>query len=391
MKNPLLTLQFLFFFTLVLKGQSWIELPNLPFPPAFGSVAFTLNNELYVGAGDPNDGSREINNYFRLDERLNEWIEIDSLSFGEEASDGLAVYNDTIAIIAGGSNSTIKRNDCWKYDYRTNEWERLTMIPWGGRSRALGGIVNDKMYVMGGSPYDMEFAFHNWEYDLNSNVWNRKSDVPVYTVAASSAIVDEDIYLLFCQGIEPGTFYTDFWIYDTNRDNWRNGSTFPGGFRLNATIGGHLGKIYVVGGSKAGVGMMKDVWTYDITGDFWQQLEDLPIIEGGVGNGNLVSIGNSIYFTAGMDLDGDHSNRTFKYTPNLNLAVKEGSIRIEDYYLVNDNTINLKEGVKKVRIYNLSGKLVKTFTTSIRLDSGIYILDLELNSGKRTHKKVLIH
>ena len=78
-------------------------------------------------------------------------------------------------------------------------------------------------------------------------------------------------------GIQSNQFLNDLWVYNSQRRQWDSFSPLPAhgrsgsaAFRLGDTA-------YIIGGRDSLSSALSEVWAYSISGDSWQQKNDLPI------------------------------------------------------------------------------------------------------------------
>ncbi|MDO5655920.1 MAG: T9SS type A sorting domain-containing protein [Flavobacteriaceae bacterium] len=94
------------------------------------------------------------------------------------------------------------------------------------------------------------------------------------------------------------------------------------------------------------------------------------------------------------------NGRVFRFTPQ-NLSISETPLNGEIIEILNNPVKNelrykSKEQVKSVRIFNISGKYVKSIidpTNSLKMEdikSGLYLIVFELDSDLKITKRILV-
>src|SRR5258706_7337761 len=106
--------------------------------------------------------------------------------------------------------------------------------------------------------------------------WNQKADPPNptrrYPVSFS---IGNKLYYGLGWDFLSGTYFKDFWEYDTSSDTWTQLNDFPGGARLNAANFAVNGFGYV-GMGLNGLTVYTDIWKFDPMSKSWTRLSDFP-------------------------------------------------------------------------------------------------------------------
>lgn len=149
--------------------------------------------------------------------------------------------------------------------------------------------------------------------------------MPTGRASACACVLDGKAYV-FGGRDEKGDFKNDLWQYDPQADAWTNLGETPMKARVNATMAGTDGKVYVGLGYSAthayrDSAYMKDWWEYTPTTGTWKRLADFP-------NANTVAgvstaSGDAIYVLYGFGYgytrticQYDISTDTWKTLPN---------------------------------------------------------------------------
>jgi len=148
---------------------------------------------------------------------------------------GIAVYQNRIYCIGGYTEDGITGlNEV--YDPETDTWETKTAMP-TARNLPHTNFVNDKIYAIGGRFATFNYSRVNEVYDPVRDSWITKTAMPQVSLGfASSAVVDNRIYVMGgWSGVE-GTNANLTQIYDTKTDSWSFGAPQPSGV-IQAGVG----------------------------------------------------------------------------------------------------------------------------------------------------------
>ena len=331
-----------------------------------------------------------------------------------------------------GSNS----QGFWKYQADTLDtmligWKKMKEIPLGTRAPRDGsGMVavnktgTDYIFTMKGSRTS-EFYL----YDIANNYWTALSSPPLGLSGrlgykkGSCLTYDDNGFVYVLKGN-----YGDFFKYSIEGDSWyelrrydakvfRNREGRKKRIKDGSAIAYLDNNIYLLKGSNT-----YEFWMYSIAGDTWIQLDVYWDIPTGIGKkvkggGALIKFGNHFYATKG--------NRTSEFYRHLlpigaitlasNPPLLDGTManKLTDnqfkLMVVPNPTTNhalvkyslLKKGTVTLKLYNIGGELVKSYTNpnpvkdgTIRIEtkelaSGIYILRFISSKVKTTRKLVI--
>ena len=254
----------------------------------------------------------------------------------------------------------------------------------------VGNIVQDTLYIIGGTANNDTLETQNLGYDLVNKTWSIKAKSPVLTMSGSSVVYKDEIYVLFGHDLDSETRNdadTLIWIYNPSKDEWREGPSIPIGNRIHGSATILNGVIYLIGGSGS-TATEKDAWAYDIEKDEWNKLPDLPTVMG-VWMGNAVTIGKSIYYSCSGTYVDSAFCKVFKYTPGKK-GVSTEEISFSEHVTIADNQVNLSPNVASVQVFNYEGKLLGIHHSQFSLNSGVYFIQVELESREMLSSKVVI-
>lgn len=268
-----------------------------------GAVAFTLNNEGYVGTGF--DGINYYNDFWKYDPVGNAWTEIDSIP-GPPRSLGVAFATDNNGYTGLGWNGTglpingtptYYLNDFYQYNPNSG-WKQIASMPTpsgAGRKFAtafgIGGGVNIGG-VLGG--FDGQFVYKDYyEWNETNGTWTAANTYPGPKREGATAFVhDGKAYIVTGLG-DNGIALTDFWRYNpakTSGSKWDDSlrriagvtdQSYDAGYRIQRTNSvsfvmnnNGIPKAYVTLGSYNG--NLSDCWEYDFATDLWTEKNKFP-------------------------------------------------------------------------------------------------------------------
>ena len=242
--------------------DSWTQKKDVPGLARAGAVAFSINNQGFVGTGTNNiDWSQDLNyhhlsDFYRYDPATDSWTRIADFAGGECYS-GAAFSLDGMGYVGTGfrdKNSPIG-SDFWGYDPTNNSWTAIDSFP---RQSYMAGGFSDGT---NGYVYDFDSLFV-----YNGNVWT-KLDAPVlgswYNIGFS---INGLLYFGF--GVPQDWMHSSpLWEYNTVTGMAVNRSINPENQHPVPSVFVIKGKAYVVGGVtlENSYVALNEVWEFDPT------------------------------------------------------------------------------------------------------------------------------
>jgi len=301
--------------------DSWTSLEPMPTARSGLGVA-VVDGKIYAIGGQNGEGVLNITEEY--DPVTNEWTSKTSMPTAR-SDFGIAVYQNKIYVIGGTIGSGIAVGESLLtgvtevYDPATDTWETRTSMP-TQRQGLEANVVSDRIYLIGGVRYVGGFLhqeFHENEvYDPATDSWTTKAPIPTAVWGYSSAVVDNQIYLIgggnkTSEGTFPVTLNQ---IYTPVTDTWDFGQSIPTGLwhaDAEATTGAFAPKrIYILGGSYYSVAYNL-TQTYDPEVDAWTTGTPMPTPRWSLG---VAVIDDEIY-TIGGKTEDIYSSVNEKYTP----------------------------------------------------------------------------
>jgi hypothetical protein len=311
--------------TLPLVGaseNSWTTLEPMPTPRASFGVAVVEGKIYAIGGGtDTIVGTNEM-----YDPATDMWTTKQPMPTPRH-SFGIAVYQNKIYVIGGTIGPGIAVGESLLtgatevYDPITDTWEIKTSMP-TPRQGLEANVVSDKIYLIGGVRYVGGFLHQEFDenevYDPATDSWTIKAPLPTAVWGYSSAVVDNEIYLIgggnkTTGGIFPVTLNQ---IYTPATDTWDFGQTIPTGL-WHADSGVTTGvfapeRIYVLGGSYYSVAYNL-TQTYDPEVDGWTTGTPMPTPRWSL---SVAVVDDELYAIGGKTEEDTYSVVNEKYTPH---------------------------------------------------------------------------
>lgn len=192
-------------------------------------------------------------------------------------------------------------NDLWMYNPLNNTWTQKSSCPIYTRT-AGSFAINFKGYVVGGILNSGSITNQLYEYDAITNSWTQKSNYPGSPVygAASFSLNGKGYYGIGNGGAATGPYFSDFYEYDPNSNNWSQKANFPGSSRYGVIGVATANYGYVGFGGDENVPAFYNEWyQYDPLLDVWNFKQSYPSF--GRTYPSTFIINNKIYITWGHD------------------------------------------------------------------------------------------
>jgi N-acetylneuraminic acid mutarotase len=344
------------------------------------------------------------------------WLEAEPMPLGVRPDDGrnpsrgaaMTAYENSIYILRGNRTPGF-----WEYSTisDSNRWYKRANIPAGVRNPKYGsGVVavtigdTDYIFAMKGSN-TTEFYLYN----IFTNGWSSIVNPPtgasrrIGYKKGSCLCYDGDQYVYVLKGK-----YGDFFRYNLLNNSWEELVRYDPSVYLNrdgkkrtpqygASLAYYNGNVYMLKG-----GNTNEVWKYDVTGDNWSQMDPGWDIPAGCGRrvqdgGTMILFDNFFYVAKGFNTPEFYrlypaSLKTQKSSKPATENIMSKNCIIEDVELtVYPNpaigVLKLSYNQRKtnlfsIKLYNINGELVKSYTNLTTTRSGIITIDVKtLASG----------
>ena len=215
---------------------------------------------------------------------------------------GLSVgtHSGTITITASGSSNSPQTVPVTLIVTKTAagdfSWATKASMPVVGQVGA-SAVVSDKIYVMG-----VGTRRTNYVYEPATNTWTQKADSPAHGIDEGGATaIGSKIYAITADFFDSDS---KLLIFDVSTNSWTF-SVVPGGLRRGAGVAAVNGKVYVIGGTDAGLRGLGIVQEYDPTTNTWTPKSSIPSPRGFMATAVW---NNLIYVIGGLDFNNPDSD-----------------------------------------------------------------------------------
>lgn len=298
------------------------------------AVAFSIENEIFVGGGD------KKKDFWKYTPETNLWEQLPDIP-------GSAYWRkDAIGFASGGNGyiglgtdiGGVLMNDLLQYVPSTNIWTAVEPFPGSPRKGAFCFVVGDSAFVGGGIDVNGNLLSDMYVYVPALNTWYMKSIAPVGIAYASGFSYKHDGFIT-CGLIESGETNTTY-KYNPRADNWVTVASFPGSARQGTSVF-TIGEKSYCGLGIVGTSLQQNMFIYNAISNTWSDMEPYP--GGPVYFAVATSNNGKGYVGTGGDLTGNYS-RWFEYTPkssntlNFNLTKGPSNYTLYMKYKIGDDT-----------------------------------------------------
>lgn len=286
------------------ETSAWTQTSDFPGVKRNEAVAFTYNNEGFVGLGTVYPDM--YGDFYKYSPSSDSWTSLSDYG-GVARRSAVAFVLGNFAYVGlgyGDDGGWSHLNDFWKYDMASDTWSQLNDFPATyNLEGASSFVVNSKAYVVldNKEVYEYEVASDSWIQKSNFTGTGRKD--------AAAFVIGTKAY--YGTGYDDGSSsrLNDFWEYNSTSDIWTQKADFPSTGRNNAS-GFAIGSYGYIGMGNDLLSTYNQIYKYDPSADSWVQEGTHPF---GSGNG-LVSfvIGNVAYLGTGY-ISNQYQTRFYKF------------------------------------------------------------------------------
>lgn len=199
------------------QSDSWANLWTTSYVGRTGHLAFSNQNNAYVGLGKGNLVSTgSMGKYLGN----NTWHDMAKMPIDEQIRYGVGfVIGDDAYVGTGydGHSDITTLRSFWKYNATSGAWSRINGIN-DNRAEAVAFAINGKGYVVTGTThFGSHRGRHVYEYEPTTDIWIHKTSFPYNRdgdrKGAVCFVIDNKAYV--GTGITHGEnmFYKDFWEF----------------------------------------------------------------------------------------------------------------------------------------------------------------------------------
>ena len=292
----------------VVQAGEWVERSDTSFAGGYGEAVVGTGDNIYVARCLY---ATRTPSFSRYDPDTDSWASMSTVGLPAGAfRSGTALvwdHGDHIYALCGGRYSDTNRMMFYRYNISANTWERLadTPHPQGAGDAIAWSEHDDQVYaILGSDQRGTVLARYNqdsWETLTFNPTWTFTED------GASLVSVGEYLYVLrgeYSEHIPNG----DFARYHIPTAAWTDMSDIPesegvgdGGSLLyiGDWMSEHDDHIFALGGGGVYEEPGYNFYRYSISGNDWEQLEQIPCPIGFYVGNRLGYANNSIYYWQG--------------------------------------------------------------------------------------------
>lgn len=257
-------------------GQlSWNELSSIPALGTHGGISFELDDKIYVGLGEQEDGSYS-DEIFEYNPSKDEWSKKNLFNGGALFGATSFKIKDEVFICCGNTKTDMisTTNLLYKYDKNNDRWLKMANFPAGGRFFATAFVLDTVAYFGCGSGNNSIWEKDLWKYDPATNEWAQLNNVPFSSsITVNSFVLNGTAYLGNRTDGSPDAS-NRYWKYDAGNDLWMPTATLPGNKRTRVSSFIYNGMAYVGLGTNFENSdeqiIYNNFYAYDGVGDSWQ-------------------------------------------------------------------------------------------------------------------------
>lgn len=185
----------------------WTQKADFIGSPRRQAVAFTINDTVYVGTGQDQNGYTQ--DFYKYDAFNNIWSQISN--FGGTARKGAVGFTMGAQGYVGTGDEGIYTNDFWQYQPSIDTWIEKASFPGTARTGSCGWGIFPTAFIACGYDNTFDYKKDVWEYNYFADVWTQRSNFMGPKRTNASAFVISGIAYL---GLGyNGEFLDDFYAY----------------------------------------------------------------------------------------------------------------------------------------------------------------------------------
>jgi N-acetylneuraminic acid mutarotase len=209
------------------SNNTWTKVQDFPGTARYGSVAFALGGNGYVGAGY--DGNKYNSDFYEFNSEQNSWRQIQAYP-GEKIEGGMAFVIDGKAYVCGGRNNDVYNNSLYEFNpegspvwtSRKPESDEADFDEFKAavnRHNAVALVRGTKAYIIGG---EKSSSIDKTVYEFNSSTmdWDDRTSFEGSARSLAVGFVLNDI-IYYGTGQSGSKRYDDIWEFnpDIKYDN----------------------------------------------------------------------------------------------------------------------------------------------------------------------------
>lgn len=278
--------------------------------------AFVYQDKAYIFGGRTKDGQYQ-NRLWCYDPQQNEWTDLGQAPMKGRVHPTALVAGDK-AYIGLGYNGKIYTDSCylrdwWAYSFTDNSWERLPDYPANTTDHCIGFATDTALYA--GCGFYSNFSSDMYVYNLNDSTWTQIKGSHLSSAKKAFAMASAECDGRYFAGTGYNLKSLNQWMEFTPKNGrFLNRQAMPDKGRDCAVATGGQANIYVFGGQRFGGTMTSlhyydDIMVYSVATDSWKTGSAMP--SGGLVNMVAFTIGKTIYFGLGENINGQINNSLY--------------------------------------------------------------------------------
>ena len=154
-----------------LATGAWTQKADFIGSPRRSAVAFTINDEAYVGTGQDASGFKK--DMYKYSSFTNSWTQVSDFQ-GTARKDAVGFTIGSQGYIGTGDDGVLK-NDFWQYNPSTDLWLQKADFPGTKRRGATAWGIFPQGWICTGEDINSNYTNDLWEYNYFTNNWVQRA------------------------------------------------------------------------------------------------------------------------------------------------------------------------------------------------------------------------
>lgn len=368
--------------TSIITGQNtWIQKADYGGCKRAFNFAFVINDKAYVGGGSAYGCGGSNHEFYEYNPVTDFWTQKTEIPLYYTCRTGFSI---------GQYGYVLNYDTLLRYNPVLDSWDLMSTPPFNYISECVSFVINEKAYIA--------FGYNNtevWEYNPIGDSWiEMGNESPEIILKSTAIVIQNKAYIISgADSGSPQTLLNHVWEYNPTTDIWIQKMDFPGNARQSAIGFSTNNKGYFGTGYDDTHQYTNDFWEYDSMTDTWISIGNslAPIRQAAVS----FSINDKGYLTNGYvsvwSVEGYEDLWEFSTATSIS-ETKVEALNIFPNPTTGKVSIQI-EGLEKVEIYNVAGRLIKTSNRSefdlSQETKGVYFVKVITSQGAQTEKLVL--
>ena len=257
--------------------DKWKQLSNFPGGSRGYTLGATAGNYGYMAFGR-NGSNKHFNDLWRFDGK--NWEQLADCICDVRAHPVFLVNGNGTKFYAGlgkdynyqGNGGIHEYKDWYEYDIATDKWTKKKSFPGSVRHHPFHFAIGDYVYVGLGHSTTLDYtsaangkrAIYKelYRYDPSNDTWTEVAPLPAEQRVAGAQLAHLGKgYVMAGQDKDHYTFSeNEVWIYDPEKDSWKQGPSIPGGGRWAPSAFRVGNSLFFTSGELKSKGNQRDLW-----------------------------------------------------------------------------------------------------------------------------------